>query len=249
MSRESPAISDPNHIDYLLGTNFGTSFVLDNVIDGVIAFANGDAAPDPKHHVRLLDIGTLKADGHEVYLLRGGKEAFTSDHAEATKGFVTQVQQDRLKIAEILRVASEGLTSLAKYLHTYKTDDRGDLLGEVDIGLYPTLKFDPSGRPALGWRVSGPTYRVDWAKLAAVLIAENADGDSTEIGRCHLASCGRFFRIRRAGPGKPSRKYCPGTDHMKQAHELTSTDRSRRKRLRDAAELKKKRRRASAGKK
>jgi hypothetical protein len=252
MDIDSPATMDRNQVDYWLGTNFAGRFVLDNVVDAVIAFANGDVRPDPDLHVRPFpaDKEFPNQKLYASYSHSKEEDWITLDREVALKGFAREVEDARKRSIEILGIAVEGLTPLATFFKTYKRDeDDGDIVDEIDLALYPTLTFEESGRPRLGWRISGPGSMATWAKVAAVLIADKARGELTDVGQCQLDSCGRFFRIKRDGPGKPSRKYCPGTDHMERAHALASTARSRRKRQRDAAKPMKKRRRALAGKK
>jgi hypothetical protein len=235
---------DQNHIDHWLGTSFGSRFVLDNVIDGAIAFANGDVTPDAELHT--ISLGQLKdPDGTQWYLeatagtVDSPGEILLVDRAKRMQMFSERAQESRGSVVEILEIAVAGLTPLAKLLKSY-----GDIDDAVDLALYPTLTFEKSGRPVLGWRISGSSDIDRWGKFAAVLIADKARGELTDIGRCHLEGCGRFFRIARGAPGKPSRKYCPGTDHMERAHKLGSTARTNRKRAFDrvAAKTKKARR-------
>ena len=240
----------PNHIDYALGTNFDTAFVLENVVDGVIAFANGDVRPNPERH--LYAVATAD-DGTELFFGNhpGTRNATLVPRKEALAQFSRHVEDDRSRAIEVLDIAAKGLTSLSAFLRTI-----GDIEEAVDLAMNLTMTFDKSGRAVMGWRISGPSMCRGWAMVAALLVTESAHGDLTEVGRCQLDSCQRFFRIKRDGPGKPSRKYCPyfGDDplesHMEKAHALASTARSQKKRRRDAAvERTKKGRRAPAGKK
>ncbi len=249
--------TDPNHIDYALGTSFGTRFVIDNCIDGVVDFANGDVQPLP----RLADVGktanrtradaNFSPDKYPAWAEQEENVLFLSsnphgpplvDHATALAEFAARVRIERKYAIETLKTASAGIPALTQFLKTF----REDIDTKVDLALYPLLTYDESGRPKLGWRVSGSDDRKKWVNFAALIIADRAIGKLTDVGRCQLDSCGRFFRIERNGPGKPSRKYCPSTDHMERAHALASTVRSQRKRQRDTVE---KRRRAAARKK
>ncbi|GEM_PF-4130045 len=237
----------PNHIDFQLGTSFGAGFVPDNIVDGVIAFANGDVQPEVDLHPLSSDADMLDVafddNGVELYLCNHPKtkELVRAPREFALAQFWESVEAQRSYAREVLDAASKGLLPLSKFLSGIRDIDE-----QSNLALYATLKFDKSGRASMGWRVPGANDRKDWAVSAALLLTESAQGDLTEVGRCALPSCQRFFRIKRQGPGKPSRKYCPGTDHMEKAHALASTGRSQRKRQRDAAA---KRRRVASRKK
>jgi hypothetical protein len=243
--------TDPNHIDYAFGTSFGTGFAIDNCIDAVIEFANGDVQPPP----RLVDLGKwhnqFHAEKHPdypeeveegVFFMGSNKERIPVDRATVLAEHAGRIQVEREYAIETLKAAAAGQPALTQLLKGLSED----IDTELDLGLNPLLTYDESGRPKLGWRVSGSHDRKKWVNFAALIIADRAIGKLTDVGRCHLESCGRFFRIERNGPGKPSRKYCPGTNHMERAHALASTARSQKKRQRDAAQ---KRRHAAARKK
>jgi hypothetical protein len=237
MAVQSTWTRNPNHIDFALGTRFGSRFFLESAIDGAIAFANGDVQPDPEEHVLALE--ELKdPDGAQWYLAAGPGQELIVDRATALKQFSRRIGEHRNYAIETLKTVAAGLGPLTKFLK-----DLGDIDEAVDLASYPTLRFDKSGRPIVGWRTSGASSPKHWINFAA-LMAVPARGEMTSVGRCHLAGCGRFFRIERNGPGKPSRKYCPGTNHMEQAHQLGSTARTNRARAakRDAAKVKKVRR-------
>jgi hypothetical protein len=254
-----PNHSGPHPIDYAFGTNFGTRFVIDNCVDAVIDFANGNVQPLP----RLVDVGKLanktragnkfsaeefpawSEEQEENVLFFSARGGGLVDRATALAEFAAEVRAEREYAIGALKAASDGIGPLVQLLKTFHEN----IETEVDIALYPLLIYDQSGRPKLGWGVSGSHDRTTWVKFAALVIADRASGKLTDVGRCQLDSCGRFFRIERNGPGKPSRKYCPGTDHMERAHALASTARSQKKRRRDAAGRMKKRRRAPAAKK
>jgi hypothetical protein len=193
-------------IDYALGTDFGERFEPDKIIDAAIAFANGDVFPSA-----------------ESRSCRSGAPQLDFEQAEDSKAYAT----------EILRAAAAGLAPLAIFL-----SNLSEFNSEASLGLFPVMSLENPGKPSLGWRALGPgggsMVEKDWLHLAALMISSNTDHGSkcTEIGRCNL--CGRFFRVRQLGRGLPSRKYCPGTDHMERAHARRSTERSQIKRRRDA---------------
>jgi len=238
MTVKSAWTRDPNHIDFALGTRFGSGFVFESAIDGAIAFANGDVEPDPDDHVLALE-GFRDSDGTQWYLVgEPGRSGKTNDRKIAIDVFARNARRDRQYAIDTLAIVAAGLEPLTGFLKSL-----GDIDGAVDLAIYPTLSFDKSGRPVVGWRTSGASTPKQWVNFAA-LIAVPARGEVTSVGRCYLEGCGRFFRIERGGRGKPSRKYCPGTDHMEQAHKLGSTARTNRARAakRDAAKVKKTRR-------
>jgi hypothetical protein len=114
--------------------------------------------------------------------------------------------------------------------------------GKVEIKSGPTnflkeIRFTPEG--FVVQRAMWPSPTETWINFAAILILAAPEEDPIKIGRCALQQCGRFFRIERKGRGLPSRRYCPGSDHMEKAHAQGSTERSRLKRIRDAREASK----------
>jgi hypothetical protein len=174
----------------------------------------------------VLALEKLKGpDGTQWYLAAEPGQVLIVERAAALKQFSRRISEHRKHAIETLKTVAAGLGPLTKFLK----DDLGDIDEAVDLASYPTLSFDKSGRPIVGWRTSGASSPKPWINFAA-LMAVPARGEVTSVGRCHLEGCGRFFRIERDGPGKPSRKYCPGTDHMEQAHKLGSTARTNRAR-------------------
>jgi hypothetical protein len=219
---------DVNHIDFALGTNYGEKLELDNVIDAVVAFANGDVSPNPDLHIP--DV----ADGEGLYLVNdpnGRGLAKTKDRSLWIEQFLDRVQKQRDYASNVLRLAASGPAPLTEYLLNLRDIDE-----EVDVALYPVVTKSSANRIGLSWRISGPMDNKHWANFAAVLIMDGVTGSDTTVGQCHLKSCGRFFRIRAIGQGRPNRKYCR-TEHMEIAHKSGSTERSQiaRKKKKEAA--------------
>jgi hypothetical protein len=224
MTRSTAASTDPNHIDPNFGTSYGDDFQLENIVDAVISFANDEVRPPQ----RLGPVFKAE-DGTDLFLTAWKGELVKAPKAIAVKEFEERTDKARAYACEVLAIATQGTASLSKFVRSFGND----VMKAVDLALYPTLKFSADGRPKLGWRISGPSILEEWIRFAAVMAAAGARGEATGVARCQLQSCQRFFRVIRTGPGKPSTKYCPGTDHMAQAHQANSTLRSQKKRRAD----------------
>src|SRR5258708_33271340 len=85
---------DPNHIDFALGTRFGSMFVFESAIDGAIAFANGDVEPDPDDHVLALQ-EFRDPDGTQWYLAAEPGQVFKVDRTAALKQFSRRIGEHR----------------------------------------------------------------------------------------------------------------------------------------------------------
>jgi hypothetical protein len=219
------ASNNPNHIDGYLGTSYGDEFRLEHVVDAVVSFANGDVRPSAEHRLLRLDRFDSDYKDKDLYWVAHEGQLVPAPRSVAVELFERRTDRARAYAIEMLDVASRGIEPLTELLRSF-----GDVQDAVDLAQYPTLKFADNGRPVLGWRVSGPGQIEQWIRFAVVMIADGARGARTDIAKCQLPSCNRFFRIVRTGPGKPSTKYCPGTDHMDRAHQANSTLRSQRKR-------------------
>jgi hypothetical protein len=62
---------------------------------------------------------------------------------------------------------------------------------------------------------------------AAIVLLSNDAACRTNLGRCRLAECGRFFTIERGKTGRPRTDYC-SQDHMLRAHASAAAERQRR---------------------
>jgi hypothetical protein len=232
MRRSTVASTNPNHIDAYFGTSYGDDFRLEHIVDAVVRFANGDVRPS----ARLASVEEVTKDPGDAglyYLKDQEGELVEVPREVAVEEFNRRTVRERAYAVQVLTLATEGAAPLSRLVRSFE-DYCDDVESAVDLALHAKLRFGKSGRPTLSWRVSGPGQPEQWIRFAAVMIADAARGDNTDIGRCQLPSCGRFFRIvRGSGPGKPTTKYCPGTDHMLQAHQANSTLRSQRKRRKD----------------
>jgi hypothetical protein len=176
------------------------------IVDMVIGFANGNFVPDS-----------------------GAQDLVARDHESAMVKFYGNVSKQRARVCEVLNAAVSGMPALNRMIADF---DR-ILENDFDLALFPNIETrDSRGRRVLKWDFKDPERVDKWAMLAAIIIRDTTDGSLTDIGRCHLESCGKYFRIVRGGIGKPNRKYCCST-HMLTAHKLGSTQRSRDKRERD----------------
>lgn len=184
----------------------------------VVAFANGDVAPEwttraPRiegHYIgaRLRPYGTA------------GMVIISEDEARAEANRQLGKERDFAKV--ILAAAAKGRTSLTESLLTHE-----DVL--VTIGMEPVFELQ-GGKPSLRWRTYAPTDSTkSWVILAGILVATGANSEQTEIGSCHLSTCGRFFLIKKGLNGRPPSKYC-SEDHRLQRHALDSAARQRKSR-------------------
>lgn len=104
------------------------------------------------------------------------------------------------------------------------------------VRLKPVVSFDPDF--TLSYELVG-VGADEWTRFTAAVIA--ARGAETDIARCRLATCGKFFQVVRDGRrGKPQTRYCCNR-HMLEQHKLNATRRSQNAR----AKLKAKTRRRS----
>jgi hypothetical protein len=180
------------------------------IVEMVILFANGEVVPDS-----------------------GQENLVAVDHESTQAQFYKNVSAQRTRVRLILDAAVEGIAALNRMISGFDRIIESDF----DLALYPNIETrDGKGRRVLKWDFKDPSRIDKWAMLAAIVIRDTTKGDQTDIGRCHLEECGDYFQIIRGGMGKPNRKYCC-SEHMRDAHKLGSTERSRIKRERDRQKL------------
>jgi hypothetical protein len=247
VSRRSP---NAPHNSIALGCNLASGCNTEDLLDAVIAFANGDISPcwmdyltpvtadsrDDTVVYRRVDVAEVEANLEANFVIDVGQ----SGEAESTA--LRWIGEDRAAARSLLAAAAVGIGPLLRGLESFEAR-----FGPcpVLIESRPILRRAASGNPvSVSREFHGPQTARAWAQFCALWLAAESFRrmrDETEIGQCHWRDCGRFFRVIAKGRGKPAREYCPGTNHRELARP-PSTERVREFRKRKAA------RRASASK-
>ena len=188
-----------------------------DLFEAILAYANSDISPEL----------SLRGDGpvDELPL-----EEYELQHGE--------IEQERQFAQKVLKAAAQSRASLIQLI-----DKQIAQRQRTEVTAEPMLVR--RGRNLeLGLRFRGPKYADSWILFFAAWLVDQVKTNDLGIGRCKLDSCGRFFRVTKKERGRPRRDYCL-EEHMKLAHSLGSTRRSRNARDRRKAEAAKPRRRRS----
>jgi hypothetical protein len=154
-------------------------------------------------------------------------EAVARPQAEA------QIYAERQYAIEVLDQAAQGLTAISTWFRKGKN--------RVYHKHTPSISFTPYLNPAanglidLIWRMTGPNSRSqEWVELAGAMAAKAAKGEQTDVGRCQLESCRKFFLIDWHSGNRPRTKYCC-QEHRLENNASQATERKRKLRVRKAA--------------
>lgn len=227
-AKEGPPFSG---LDDALGVDVQNTRQPSDVVRAVIYFANRDATPSWMTRAQESEDGGLWTARNSD----GEWEVVDFDTARAVAAH--QIEQERAFAVEVLDRAAEGTGPLVKCLLAAR---RAGL--RTRVRMEPSINFKHDGGVRLFWNYTGPTGDSrGWTLFAGALLAEQASGDKTNVGRCRLESCRRFFVIDRRRVGAPQTKYCC-EQHRLEAHSLSAADRQRRSRADRKARARKPRR-------
>jgi len=194
-----------------------------DIVNAVIAFANGDVSLDPE-----IVAETLFATGEyaTTFAVRSDQDEWIAiSKDEALVKAKHTIEFERKLAIEMLADAAQGTAQLSRCLTEWVNQGR-----KSNITMRPRLSINKD-RVKLSWVFQGPSTPRGWIYFAASVIASESPGNDTNIARCQLATCGRFFAVQRKGVGKPATRYCK-VEHMREQHRLNSTERTRRARAR-----------------
>ena len=140
---------------------------------------------------------------------------------------ITSIEAERRYAIEALDFAAKGVRPLLKWLQT-----------QPEESLVSTRKRHfLKDRLAFSYLFNAPRDSRVWTRFAAETLATEPHNQRTDIGRCQLPSCRRFFLIDWNEGNRPRTKYCrPG--HRVEFHALRAAERQRRSRISKARELK-----------
>jgi len=223
----------------------------DAVVDTVISFANRDVSPDPLGYIHVED----HDDGSVHYFVEdmelGEFRLMEVDENQATEDGRITIEKERVLAIEMLSDAAAGTFTLSARIAAMGNGiGRWNPSGITDVRLRPVFNVGSlkSGSRPLSWKMEGPKTARGWIIFAALLIADSACGDKTDIGRCKWSECGKFFRVKIEGRGQPTRDYCPKTNHREKTRLGTSTERVRKLRAKRKLEAAAKRRKPARAK-
>jgi len=189
----------------------------DNVLDALIAFANGDVSPRrPAEDER-----------------RRARRMLTA----AAEGVINPLSKS------LLAWLSNDTLSNMSGRQVHRTPACREVHQTPDFSYaHPSTNYKTA---KLEWRLDGPRSARAWIRFAAFVLADTAKNDRTSVGQCKWDQCRRFFRVVIRDRGQPARNYCPGTNHQAKARPI-STDRVRKWRIDKAKEAALLKRRAAA---
>lgn len=189
-----------------------------DVVGAVVAFANRDTTPNWMERARLQP-GRGK---RWLWFNEAGErisEANAKSIAEAT------LQEENQFAIDVLNDAASGFKKLVQRIQCEKMS--GKLSG---VSMQPVLKWN-KGRLSMRFRLTGPrSDATGWVLFAAAVLADRSNGVTTDVGRCSLPSCGRFFVVDRVARGKPRTKFCC-KEHAEEHHFAGGTERKKRSRI------------------
>ena len=215
IAMEGPPFSG---LDDALGADVDDTRNPSDVLRAVIQFANSEVTPHWWTRAREAQAGLWLVTNDD-----GETEAVDHDVARAVAEH--QIEMERAFAAEVLDRAVEGAGPLVRRLRAARQAGL-----RIRVRMEPSIQFTSGGGLRLRWNLTGPTGDSrGWALFAGALLAEQANNDKTELGRCRLESCRRFFLVERRGVGAPQTKYCC-EEHRLEAHSLGAADRQRRSR-------------------
>lgn len=182
-----------------------------HVITSVVAFANGELSPVGHGRDTVPIIGSIG----------------DPDAPDAVRDFHVAVAQakrpEHIFAVQMLEAAEASYTALNNFI----IDSIGT--GHRSLARLGGKLVVVDGAPHLQTNeVRGDPY--EWVMHAAVTLASSARGDETDIGRCRLKSCSKFFVIQRGRVGKPAKRYC-SENHRLDQHAIEAGERKRNSRL------------------
>lgn len=215
-------------LDTALGAALADTKGTDGLIRAVVAFANGDISPPWWERAHETESG-----GDYLVSEKGAFESEVVDESQAKAIAEHQIEQERQFAADVLADAATGLPELIRRL---RSEQRSG--SRTKVRLAPMLVLKPD-RVTVNFVMTGLSNSSGgWVLFAAALLGQGARNGSTDLGRCHLDSCRRFFLIGRGKIGKPQTKYCCDKHRLEQ-HALDASERQRRSRATKKAKVRK----------
>lgn len=187
-----------------LGAQVTGDLTEDDVVDAVIAFANGTISPS----LAAYTVSDDSSGDRRFYSIRSPKmEVVSEEAARAEAGQF--IERWRTFARTALSAAAKGSTFLDTWIEGESATRR-----VLEVSLRPVLRrATGEQRKGLSWEMTGPHIAPDWIVFAALVASATAKDGRTVVGQCRLHECGSFFRVETKKRGKPARDYCPGTDH------------------------------------
>jgi hypothetical protein len=232
-----PPKATSEDIPFALGGWFDQVGTTQDIVNAVIDFANVVVSPDPEIFVSVY-FDAVNDDEKNFALQDEDGEWTSISRSEALLRTKQVIDFERTLAIEMLANAAQGTAQLSRCLTLWVNQGR-----KSNITMRPRLSFN-NDRVKLSWVFQGPNTPSGWIYFAASVIASESPGNETNIARCQLSTCGRFFAVQRKGVGKPATRYCR-VEHMREQHRLNSTERTRRARAKKKTEATKGRRRKS----
>lgn len=201
-----------------LGAKLADVDDLMELVRAVVSFANRDTTPD----------WMTRAQCHSgrgkswLWFDETGKrisEARAKAIAEAA------LQEEWRFAVDVLDDAASGFKKLIQRVQREIASGK-----RPEVYMEPVLKWS-KGRLSMRFRLTGP-YRdaSGWVLFAAAVLADRSNSVITDVGRCKLPSCGRFFVVDRVARGKPRTKFCC-KEHAEEHHIAGGTERKSRSRI------------------
>jgi hypothetical protein len=146
---------------------------------------------------------------------------------QAARAFAElRISEERDYAIQLLDALSRDVSSLNEHLvESSKIDSHHSTLS-MSVVLTPKISTDGK-RLVIDWQIRSESKDSSgWVLFAAASLADKSRDGTTDLARCQLESCGRFFLIERGGPGKPRTRYCKPA-HRSKHHALGAPERQR----------------------
>jgi hypothetical protein len=222
MKKKLPTIDDPP--PRLTGEWSAVTSVEDEtqaaelVVTEVIDFANGTITPPWQG--RMQPLGESEDEGFVVWT---DADAELVDTETARAHAEREIEAERQFAVNLLTSAARGIDDLTSFV--VREVRRGVT---SSFSMRPTLRVSGS-RVLLRWALQGPLKMTGRVIFAGALLASRPHGRQTDIGRCQLSSCEKFFKIDWSEGNRPRTRYC-NPEHRIAFHQQHAAERKRRSR-------------------
>lgn len=191
------------------------------------------AARFPARNPDVTELQSLTAEAHRRADMKWevwndeADDYVPADTEEARVAAEKQIDFEIEFTRHVLAKAAEGVGPLVESLRRRPFGPK--MFSLIRMVPAPTIKADSI---QMAWRLTGPgSAALPWVAFAGSLLGSSPRGRMTDVGRCQLESCGRFFLIDWNEGNRPRTKYCC-PEHRLEQNKLGATKRKQESRRR-----------------